>query len=161
MAQTPMNPVSGCSTREPGISQAASDWDRPDRESTLGKGGAGLEPPRGTVGEQVKEQTGAMMEAAKGLAEDAKEKVQEAVEVGASKAQEAKDAAGAQMHNVADKIRQGSDVVSEKADQFGTYLQQHDFGAIGHDLTEVVRRYPVQSLLVGIGLGILLGRAAR
>jgi ElaB/YqjD/DUF883 family membrane-anchored ribosome-binding protein len=113
------------------------------------------------VGEQIKDQAGAMMETAKDMADEAKSKVKDVMQAGAVKAEEAKSAAGETMHTVAEKIRHGGDVVSEKADQLGSYLQQHDFEAIGRDLTDVVRRYPVQSLLVGIGLGILLGRAAR
>lgn len=40
-----------------------------------------------------------------------------------------------------------------------TYLRGTDLRTVGTDLTGVVRRYPMQSSLVGLGLGILLGRA--
>lgn len=156
MAQNPTNPVTGRSAIG---SQSQVDWERPRDpgfESPTSKDDA-----RPGLGEQIKEQAGSVLESAEGLAEDAKAKVQGAMEAGANKAEETKKAAGEQMHAVADKIRQGGEVVSEKADQLGNYLQEHDFSAIGRDLTDIVRRYPVQALLIGVGVGLLLGRAAR
>jgi ElaB/YqjD/DUF883 family membrane-anchored ribosome-binding protein len=157
MAQAPTNPMTGRSS--PGGSQS-SDWDRPN-DPDAGFPNPNPDTSKPSATDQFKEQAGTMIESAKGLAEEAKSKVQDVAQAGADKAHEAKEAAGEQMHAVADKIRQGGQVASEKADQFGNYLQDHDFGAIGRDLTDVVRKYPVQALLVGIGIGILVGRSAR
>jgi ElaB/YqjD/DUF883 family membrane-anchored ribosome-binding protein len=90
-----------------------------------------------------------------------KSRVQGAAQAAATKAEETKQAAGEQMQNLAQRIREGGETVSEKTDQLGHYLQEHDFNAIGRDFTELVRRYPLQSVLIGIGLGILMGRSAR
>jgi uncharacterized protein YjbJ (UPF0337 family) len=38
------------------------------------------------------------------------------------------------------------------------YLQEKGYENIATDITAVIRRYPVQSLLVGVGLGYLLAR---
>jgi uncharacterized protein YjbJ (UPF0337 family) len=41
----------------------------------------------------------------------------------------------------------------------GAYLQEKGMGQITGDLTALVRRYPVPSLLIGLGIGYLLGRS--
>jgi hypothetical protein len=159
MAQTPMNPVNPLTERSTGSSQPQGDRGRERQagfESPVNK-----ETPKPGMGDQIKAQAGAAMETAKDLADGAKSKVQDVMEAGTNKAEETKQAAGHQMHAVAGKIRQGSEMLSEKADQLGDYLEDHDLNAIGRDLTNVVRKYPLQSLLIGIGLGLLLGRAAR
>jgi hypothetical protein len=38
-----------------------------------------------------------------------------------------------------------------------TYLQEKKFDYLGEDFRGLVRRYPLQSLLVGLGFGFLLG----
>jgi len=44
-------------------------------------------------------------------------------------------------------------------DQSGEYLAHHGVGDIAHDVTAVLGKYPVQTLFVGIGFGLLLGAA--
>jgi len=39
-----------------------------------------------------------------------------------------------------------------------SYLQEKEFAEMATDLTALIRRYPVQSLLVGVGLGYILAR---
>lgn len=41
----------------------------------------------------------------------------------------------------------------------GAYLQGKDMSQITGDLTALVRRYPLPSLLIGLGIGYLLGRS--
>jgi uncharacterized protein YjbJ (UPF0337 family) len=41
----------------------------------------------------------------------------------------------------------------------GAYLQGKDVGQITGDLTALVQRYPIPSLLIGLGIGYLLGRS--
>jgi hypothetical protein len=40
----------------------------------------------------------------------------------------------------------------------GRYLEEQGLSGMGEDLTNVIRRYPVASVLVGIGVGFLIGR---
>jgi len=40
----------------------------------------------------------------------------------------------------------------------GRYLEERGLSGMGEDLTNVIRRYPVASVLVGIGVGFLIGR---
>jgi CBS domain-containing protein len=41
------------------------------------------------------------------------------------------------------------------------YLTERDAGEIGRDIVEIVRRYPVQAALVGLGIGWTIARLAR
>jgi ElaB/YqjD/DUF883 family membrane-anchored ribosome-binding protein len=57
-------------------------------------------------------------------------------------------ALGSAANTVADRLQTG-----------GRYLEGHDLKDMGQDLTSLVRQYPIQSVLVGIGIGCLLGMA--
>jgi ElaB/YqjD/DUF883 family membrane-anchored ribosome-binding protein len=51
--------------------------------------------------------------------------------------------------------------VADKLQAGGGYLEENGLADMGKDLTDVVRNYPVQSVLVGFGVGCLLGLALR
>ena len=57
-----------------------------------------------------------------------------------------------------------SDVAHGAADRVessAAYLESHDVSQMARDVTGVVKRYPLQSLLVAAALGFLCGRAFR
>jgi len=54
-----------------------------------------------------------------------------------------------------------ADTAADTLEQAGSYLQEQDLAAIRADLEGIIRRYPVQSLLVGLGVGYLLARSMR
>lgn len=49
--------------------------------------------------------------------------------------------------------------VAGALDRGGRYLQEHDLGAIGNDLTNMIRRNPIPAVFVAIGIGYLFARA--
>jgi len=49
--------------------------------------------------------------------------------------------------------------VADTLEGAGSYLQQKQIKEIAGDLTNVIRQYPITSLLVGIGLGYLIARS--
>ena len=51
--------------------------------------------------------------------------------------------------------------VAGKLDAAGSYLQEKNLDHMMSDLSEMIRRYPVPSLLVGLGIGYLLARSTR
>lgn len=51
--------------------------------------------------------------------------------------------------------------VAEKLDVAGSYLQEKNLDHMMSDLSDMIRRYPVPSLLVGLGIGYLLARSTR
>jgi ElaB/YqjD/DUF883 family membrane-anchored ribosome-binding protein len=48
-------------------------------------------------------------------------------------------------------------VVADNLQASGEYLEGHGLGAIGKDLTEMVKKHPISSILIGFGVGCLLG----
>jgi uncharacterized protein YjbJ (UPF0337 family) len=90
-------------------------------------------------------------------------------ELGATAAKKANEAAPV----IGEKIKSLADVIRGKAPREGKigttatnvagglesashYLQEKKFDHLGEDFKGLVRRYPLQSLLVGLGLGFLL-----
>ncbi len=84
---------------------------------------------------------------------------------------EAKKAVGSGMESLGEAIRdrgsqQGvmgsaADKVAENLESAGQYLQSHDFRELGKDCMALIRRYPLQAVLVGLGVGFLMARATR
>jgi hypothetical protein len=86
-----------------------------------------------------------------------------------------KDAAGA----AADKVRQVASAVGDRAESAaaavgdkvrsvgdtiesgGRYLQERDLSGMLEDCTNLVRRYPLPALLIGVALGFCMGRVLR
>jgi hypothetical protein len=55
-------------------------------------------------------------------------------------------------------ISTAATAVAGGVESASSYLQEKKFEEMATDLTAVIRQYPVQSLLVGMGLGYLLAR---
>ncbi len=56
------------------------------------------------------------------------------------------------------RLHDTAERVTDRMEQAGRYLQEADFEEMADDLTDLVRRYPLQSVLVGLGLGYLIAR---
>jgi uncharacterized protein YjbJ (UPF0337 family) len=95
-------------------------------------------------------------------------------EFGATAAKRANEAAPA----IGERIKSLANVIRGKAPREGkigttatkvagglesasNYLQEKKFDHLGEDFRGLVRRYPLQSLLVGLGLGFLLARRSK
>jgi hypothetical protein len=48
--------------------------------------------------------------------------------------------------------------VTDTAAGVGTYVQEKGLQGLSEDLTQLIRRYPVPALLVGLGIGFVLAR---
>jgi uncharacterized protein YjbJ (UPF0337 family) len=80
-------------------------------------------------------------------------------------------AVGEKIGSLADVIREkaphegavgtAATAVAEKLDVAGSYLQEKDLNHVLSDVSSMIRRYPVPSLLVGLGIGYLLARSTR
>jgi ElaB/YqjD/DUF883 family membrane-anchored ribosome-binding protein len=125
----------------------------------------------GQVGQQAKDAASMAAQQAKDLAastaQQARETVNRLGQQASEKTQEALTGVGQGLQSLAGTIRQnvpahgalGSTVgtITDNLQAGGRYLEEHDLNAIGSDLTGVVRRYPIQSVLIGMGAGLLLG----
>jgi len=104
------------------------------------------------------------------LAEDTQAKVQELNTRASEGLNEAKAAVGKKMGSLAETIRRnvpkegsvGSTThsVANSLSSAGSYLEEHTFEDFSKDMTSVIRRYPLQSLLVGVGIGYLMSRGS-
>lgn len=101
----------------------------------------------------------------------AKQKTAEATAVASDKATDVMTSAGDQMANLAQTVRdkapvegRAGEVATTAADSLesaGRYLQQADPQMVRMDLERVIREHPIESMLVGLGIGYLLARTMR
>jgi uncharacterized protein YjbJ (UPF0337 family) len=80
-------------------------------------------------------------------------------------------AVGEKIGSLADAIREkaphegamgtAATTVADKLGAAGSYLQEKDWDHLTGDLSSIIRRYPIPSLLVGLGIGYLLAQRAR
>ena len=95
-------------------------------------------------------------------------KVGEAASYVGGKAQEATQGLGHGMRHVGEAIKEhgpqggvlggAASAVGGGIESAGSYLEDRGLSGMGNDLTQMVRRYPIASLLVGVGIGVLLAR---
>jgi ElaB/YqjD/DUF883 family membrane-anchored ribosome-binding protein len=71
-----------------------------------------------------------------------------------------KDQAVSASHAVADIAGQASENVQKWAGEAYDNASQ-TMKTFGTEATDMVKKYPIQSVLVGFGVGLLIGRAAR
>ena len=98
-------------------------------------------------------------------------KAQELGATAASKASEAATAVGEKIGSLASVIRDNAPhegavataatTVAGGLESASSYLREKKFENLATDVTALSRRYPVQSLLVGVGLGYLLARRTK
>ena len=119
-----------------------------------------------------------MTDKAQQIAGDVKDKAQQvadkAQQVGSQavdKADAATTTVGEKMTDVAQTIRQkaptsgpvadAADTAADTLQRAGTYLQQQDLADMRADLEGIIRRHPIEALLIGLGVGYLLARSTR
>lgn len=51
-----------------------------------------------------------------------------------------------------------TNAMAERLEHVGTYLREKDVGTMVEDLSGTIRRHPMRSLLVGVGVGYLFAR---
>ncbi|HLN32497.1 MAG TPA: hypothetical protein VK395_32515 [Gemmataceae bacterium] len=86
-------------------------------------------------------------------------------------AEGAVDTVGGEMKSLASSIREKAPVggmfgnaasgVANTLESGGAYLQERNLHGLGGDATNLIRRYPLQALLLGLGVGFLVGRIVR
>lgn len=99
---------------------------------------------------------------------DVKAKAQEYGSAASEKMGNASTAMGEKMSSMAKSLRgtapeQGmvgsaAHSVADGLEAAGSYLQENSFENMGRDVTNLIRRYPVQAFFVGLGIGYLFYR---
>jgi ElaB/YqjD/DUF883 family membrane-anchored ribosome-binding protein len=87
---------------------------------------------------------------------------------GASRADAAAAAVGRKLESAAAAIRErlphagragaAVEAVSDRLEASGTYLEEQGLTGVMEDVESLIRRYPVQALMIGFGIGYLLSR---
>jgi len=87
------------------------------------------------------------------------------------KADDATEAVGSGMRSLAGTVRdhgpqegmvgKASGAVAGALESSGRYLEEEGLSGMADDLTQMIRRNPIPSVLVGIGVGFLLARLIR
>jgi len=112
------------------------------------------------------------------VAGDVKDKVQQVADKAQDVGAQAVDRADAATTTVGEKMTTAAQTLREKAptsgpvanvagtaadtlEQAGNYLQEQDLADMRADVEGLIRRYPVQSVLIGVGVGYLLARSRR
>ena|SRR5437879_5358762 len=128
-----------------------------------------------SVKDKSKELAAAMAQAAGDMASTAAHRTKDAAarvvrRIG-DKAEETTSAVGTGIESLGHSIREqgpqegvmaaASSAVAGTLENSGRYLQQQGLEGIGQDVTKMIRRYPIQSVLIGIGIGFLLARTIR
>ena len=120
------------------------------------------------VGQEMKNAGQNVAQSAANAYGDAKAKAQEFGSAAAEKVGGATKAVGETMSSWAGTIRESAPqegtmgsaakTVANQLDNAGSYLQDKTFENMARDVTALIRRYPIQSLLVGLGIGYLFSR---
>jgi len=149
--------------------------------SGMGENAGSGENPSSSIKDKLQQEAAALTAKAREAAAAALDKgrdvaasvVQKVGDVASSlgkKAEGARGPLGDEIKTLAGAIREKAPegpLGAAAADVAGTlesgaaYLQQQNFQAMADDALNLVRRYPLQAVLIGIGVGFLLGRASR
>jgi hypothetical protein len=121
------------------------------------------------MGYKAQEKLGEAAAKAKDLGSSVSQKIGDAASFVGKKAEDAASQMGAGIKSLGGTIREhaphsgmagsASSAVADSLENTGRYLQERGFGGMCTDLTNVIRRNPIPSLLIGIGAGFLLARA--
>ena len=126
------------------------------------------------VSEKTRTAADQAKDTASNLTQQAQHAMQRAGDVASDvgqRAGEAVSSVGGQIRNLASTIRQNvpgegtmgsaAAAIADTLESGGNYLEGQDLSAMAEDLAGVIRRYPVASVMAGVGVGFLLGCTLR
>jgi hypothetical protein len=124
---------------------------------------------QGQSGQRGKESGFNVTETAKQAASTVSEAASGAASYVGHKADDATAAVGSGIKSVAGTIRdygpqrdtmgRATNAVADSIEDAGRYLEQHGLSGIADDMTSLVRRNPIPSLFIAMGVGFLLARS--
>jgi len=125
----------------------------------------------GEIGTAMREKAEEAAGAAGNVVGQAKEKIKDWASTAGEKVGDAKSAVAGGMSSLADKIRErapesgtmhgAAASVANNLESAGDYIRDASFSGVTEDIGNTIRRYPIQSMLVGLGLGFLLAQLTR
>jgi len=116
---------------------------------------------------KIKEQAEAAGEQARTAASRVTDQARNVASTVADKADDALSRVGQEMSSLAGSIREkapqegvlgkAASTVADNLRAGGDYLQQHGLNDMGEDVTRLIRRHPLPSLLMAFGVGAMIG----
>ena len=110
-----------------------------------------------------------IVDKAKDVASNVADRARDVASGVADRADSAMHGVGERMTNLADRLRSNAPsegmigsaagTVADNLRSAGEYLRNKDLGDVGGDITNLVKTYPMYSLLAAVGIGYLLGTA--
>jgi len=144
------------------VDRRFKEYDERRRPSNVGKAGQ----PRGATSQSLGATLGEVADEGKSTAEGTRS----ATETKAAEPISA-SAVGEKIGSLAETIRQkaphegtmgtAATAVADRLGAAGSYLQEKNWERMSGDLSNLIRRYPVPALLLGLGIGYLLAQRAR
>jgi len=120
---------------------------------------------------KAKETVSATVEKTKDVASSFVQSVEDVASTIGHKAEGAVETVAGEMRSLASTIRaaapQGGGLstaasgLATTLEAGGTYLQERNLSGLSRDATDLIRRYPLQAILLGVGVGFLIGRSSR
>jgi len=139
--------------------------------SGQGKSGEGLSGAATNMGQDMKNTANDLSQSASNAYGEAKAKAQELGAAAAERVGGATKAVGEKMSSLAGTIRESAPQqgtigsaaksVANQLDTTATYLQDTNVDNMVKDVTGLIRRYPLYSMLAGLGIGYLFSRRSR
>jgi len=136
-------------------------------KDTANKAGEFAKDTANKAGEMAKDYAGRAADMAKETASTVAAKTGEAASFVGKKADDAATAAGSNIKSFAETIREkgpqhgmlgtADTAVANALETCGNELEQ-GLSGMADDLTNTIRRYPIPSVLIGLGIGFLLAR---
>ena len=132
---------------------------RSERRDTAGAGAGGpaKAPNEGPIATTVAA-VASGLESAQGALSTAATAVADGLESAQGAVSTAATAVAGGLESAQGAVSTAATAVAGGLESASSYLQEQKFEEIATDLTALIRRYPVPSLLVGVGLGYLLAR---
>jgi len=154
------------------------------KQHNQGQGNSGSANPgrqsqdQGSTMNRARDMASSAMEKAQGVASTATEQAQNLMHQSrdiagnlGQKAGEALSAVGEQIHTLASTLRErvpqegmlgsAATMVADGLETGSQYMQQQNFEDMVEDVSSIIRRYPIQSVLVGMGVGFLVAKTLR
>jgi len=122
-----------------------------------------------SISDKVQDAVGDMGEKATSAASSVIHSAQDAATFVGNKADDGLHAVGAGLKSFGDTVRHSAPrsgmakdsmgAVADTLENTGKFLEEEGFSGIAAELTSMIKRNPVPSLFVGIGIGFLIGRS--
>jgi len=121
--------------------------------------------------EQVKDTASSLTDKAKDVASNVADRARDAASNVGQRAEDLTERAGAGVRHLGEAVRErgphggyvgsATSAVADTLERGGRYIEQEGLSGMADDLTTLIRKNPIPSLLIGIGLGFFLARLTR